>query len=182
MFTKAGKQAIQSMSVWTANNNQFNTIPMFPSASVRNTQNAERWVSYVNGNIVNSLSYIANYNSGIHLGSGTTTPTENDYALTSQITSGLTVTTTGITRGRDSSDRLYMECVLNVTNTSSANITIAEVGLVSGNVVCCNTSSATTAAANNILIDHTLLTSPVTIAPSDTAAIKYRITSDMTFS
>lgn len=182
MFTKAGKQAIQAMSVWTTVANQYNTIPMFPNSSVRNTTNAQRWISYVNGNLISTLNCVLNTNPGIHLGSGTVTPTENDYILTSQITSGISVIVSGIARGVDSSNRLYMELVLNVTNTSSSNITVSEVGLVSGNIQCCTSASATATQANNILLDHTLLDSPVTIAPSDTAAIKYRITSDMTFS
>lgn len=182
MYTKAGIQAIKSMTVWGNYSSQYTTIPMFPSSSIRNTANGERWISYVNGNLINSLSFVTNQNSGIVLGSGTTAPTENDYHLETQITSGIAVTVSGITRGVDSSDRLYMEVTLNVSNTSSSDITIAEVGLVSGNIMCASSSTSSSVGANNVMIDRTLLDSPVTIIPSGSAAIKYRIISDMTFS
>lgn len=182
MLTKAGKQALQTVATWTTQTNIYNTVPMFPSSSIRNTANQERWVSYLNNNLISAITIQNNAtNAGFHFGSGTTAATENDYKLESDITSGLTTVLGSSMRGVDSNGKPYMSFTFTVTNSGNSNITIGEIGLVSANVFCCTSSSATTAASNNVLIDRTVLDTPVTLAPNETSAIKYTITCDMSF-
>ena len=184
MLTKAGKQAIAVMPVCNGQNTSPNTVPMFPTDSIRNTSNQERWISYVSNALFNTFAFTNNAaNSGFHLGSGTTAPTENDYKMETDITSNVTCTLASTSRGVDSNGKQYMEFVYTVTNTAaSGNMTIGECGLVSSNINCCTSASATSASGNNILIDRTVLATPITIAPQGSAALKYRITCDMSFS
>ena len=181
MWTKAGKQALQTYAIWTQQNNTSNAKPMFPNSSIRNTSNQERWVSYVNGHLYSSCNYAANLNQGLHIGSGTTAPTENDYKLQTQITSGISVVLTGTVRGVDTNNLPYMDLTYTITNTSSSSITIAELGLVSQNIYCCTSSTATSATSNQVLLDRTLLSTPITFPANETAAVKYRITCEMNF-
>lgn len=181
MITKAGKQLLQTVPIWTNQNNVYNAKPMFPTESIRNTSNQERWVSWLNGILFNQVTIQYNAtNAGFHFGSGTTAPTENDYKMQTDITSGVSIILNTSERGIDSGV-LYMAYTFTVTNNSSANITIAEMGYVTGNASCCNSASATSASNNNVLIDRTLLDTPLTIAPRETAAITYKITCDMSF-
>jgi len=109
---------------------------------------------------------------GIHVGSGTTPPTENDYNLENQITSGLSGTST-FSYGIDNDGNAYMHVVLVIRNTSNADITISEIG--SFQVVRASSSQFSTGSASNqyVMFDRSLLPQPVTIAPGDYATIQY---------
>ena len=181
MLTRAGKQAVQTFVNWTTQDNSRNSIPMFPSASIRNTGNEERWVSAVTGNLLSSTNVVSNNWAGFQIGSGSTAPAETDYKLNTQITSGFSGSLSYTERGIDNGS-LYMEFGLLITNTGSSNLTVAEVGIVTNNIKCCNSSSATSASNQDVMIERTLLSSPVTIAPTETTLIKYRVTSSMSFS
>jgi len=184
MLTKAGKQAIAVMAVSNGQSTSQNAVPMFPTESIRNTQNLERWISSVNNALFNTFNFTNNgINAGFHLGSGTTAPTENDYKMQTDITSNVTCTLASMSRGVDSNGKQYMEFVYTITNTAaSGNMTVAECGIVSSNINCCTSASATSASGNNVLIDRTVLATPIVIAPQGSAALKYRITCDMSFS
>ena len=119
--------------------------------------------------------------AGFCFGTGSTAPTENDYILESQLTTGFTAVLTNTARGVDSNDKPYAEYTFTVTNTGSSTITISEIGIITNNAACCTSSTGTTASNNAVLIDRTLLDSAVTIAAGNSAAIKYRLTSDMIF-
>lgn len=181
MITKAGKQGIRTFVTWTGQNTTPNIKAMFPNEPIYNNQHQQRWICAVVSTFVTALNIQYNYNAGFSFGSGNTAPTEDDYFLESQITSGLSSVLTGSSRGVDSNGKLYMEYLFTVTNTSNANITIAEMGITSSWSVC-TSASATSASNNNILIDRTVLDTPVTIEPNNSAAIRYRITSDISFS
>lgn len=184
MLTKAAKQAIQTVPVWTGQNNTSNAKPMFPDTSIKNVDGTDRWVSFTNGNLLSSLNVITanNKNPGYHFGSGTNAESEDDYWLQTPITAYLNGVLNSIIRGVDSG-KPYMEATLTVTNTgTSSNITVAEIGIITGNIWACTSNSATSAAANNIMIDRTVLEQPIVLTPLQTAAIRYRITCDMSFS
>lgn len=181
MITKAGKQAIQTMTNQTSTNLAGSVKAMFPEDSIKNVDGNERQISHLNGNLVSSSNIVVNRNAGFSIGSGTTTPTENDFFLESQITSGYTMILTGATRNVDENNNLYMEFTFTITNNSSNTLTIAEIGLTTANIYCLNSSSATTGSTNNIMIDRTTFETPITIASTETAALRYRITSDMSF-
>ena len=182
MLTKAAKQAICTFASWNKSENAASSIAMFPNDSIRTTQNQERWISALDGALISTTSVVTNVAyPGFSIGSGTTPPTENDYNLESTITSGFTMVLSGSTRGIDSNGKFYMEFNFTITNTSGASMTVSEICLKTANARACSSPSATTATGTNIMVDRTLLTTPVTIANSGSASIKYRITSDMSF-
>ena len=181
MLTKAAKQLLQTVPIYSGLNNTNTAKPMFPNDRIKNTANQERWISFLQGNLMSSTNIVFNANAGFVFGTGSTAPTENDYILESQITSGITGVLTNTVRGIDTNNKPYIEFTFTVTNTGSSSISITEIGYVTGNAYCCTSSTATSAANNNVLIDRTLLDGAVTIAAGNSAAIKYRLTSDMTF-
>lgn len=181
MLTKAGKQALYTMTNWTANNNAQNAKAMFPEDSIRNTTNVQRWVSFVNGNLISHLNCVGNTYAGFSIGSGTTAVSDSDYFLENQITSGYSMTLIHSIRGLDISQKPYMEFWFIVENISANNMTIGEIGLTSTNIYCTNTASATSAGGNNVMIDRTVFENPITLSPQESCKVKYRITSDISF-
>lgn len=111
----------------------------------------------------------------IVVGNGTTAPTEEDYYLESPITSGLSVT--GLTGGsvRDNENKhIGSKIVYTLQNNSSSDITISELGLIQ--------ALATTVVSNTpsnpywFLMDRTVLSTPITIPPGETANISIKFT------
>lgn len=120
--------------------------------------------------VVNSSSY------GIRLGTGTTAPTENDYSLESVITSGLSASVNSSSI-RNSSGNIETIFAVTVTNTSTSDITIGEIGYYGLQPM--HTSEGSAASSNYaIMYDRTLLNAPVTIGAGDSATINYRITAN----
>lgn len=184
MLTKIAQQAIQTVPVWNGQNNTYNAKPMFPNDPVKNVDGTNRWVSFVNGNILSSINVITanNKNAGFHFGSGTNAESEDNYYLQTPITAYLSGVLNSFVRGVEGS-KPYMEATLTVTNTgTSSDITVAEIGIITGNIWVCTSNSATSASGNNMLFDRTILENPIVLTPLQTAAIRYRITCDMSFS
>lgn len=98
----------------------------------------------------------------IIIGSGTTPPTVDDYKLESQITSGIT----GSIASKFSDEGLLV-FTLTLNNTSSADITIGEVGYAAG----VPTSSSSSGAA--ALLERTVLDEPITIPAGGVGQILY---------
>ena len=102
---------------------------------------------------------------GVYFGSGSTPATKNDYKLESPITSGLTVVEPSPTPISCSENGKYeIMGVYTVTNSSDAEINIWEIGIV------------TQLCDWNVLMERTVLTEPVTIAPGKTKIINYKLT------
>ena len=186
MFTKAGRQAIHMFAVWPLVDDSNTRVPMVLQAqSIKNTSNETRWISWVIGTLFNNVDpvYIDSW-SGVSFGSGTTPPTLNDYKIESIFNNEqITATRTFVTRGLDTNNKPYMELTYVVTNKADTNITVSEIAVVSNNIVVCNeySSNPSWVGQNDILIDRTLLDTPVTISSGDSASIKYKITCDMSF-
>lgn len=111
--------------------------------------------------------------TGIHVGSGNTSATEDDYELDNQITSGLSGTTL-VTKSVENG-KLYLVLDVTLTNTSSGDITIKEIGYVQSHQYV--TTQGGSGLANNFpfLMERTVLDSPVTIPAGDFATIRYKI-------
>ena len=132
------------------------------------------------GNIVEiSFGDSASTGNGyIIIGSGSTPATENDYALESRITSGLSVVSYTPSKETDANGNVIKRFDFTLQNTSGSDITIAEVGIryyIQGY----RTGAGTTGSTKNgfILFERTVLSTPVTIAAGDAAAIRYTVES-----
>lgn len=113
-------------------------------------------------------------NYGIVFGSGDTPAALSDYKLASEITSGLSGAVTDST-GIDGNGNIYLNLDIVLTNTSSSDITIKEIGWC-GTLYCSTSVGATTGAAKYALVERTVLETPVTIAAGEYETIRYRIT------
>lgn len=111
--------------------------------------------------------------SGIHIGTGQTPATEEDYFLESKITSGVqagTVTTRG---GVDENGNPYIELSFMLSNATGADIVVREIGYVQGAALA-NTIGGSS-ANDNILLDRTVLSTPVTVPAGGEAVIRYTL-------
>lgn len=108
---------------------------------------------------------------GFRVGMGATPPTDQDYALDSVITAGLTGRVVSDTppATRDANGNVVSSWILTLQNTSSSDITVSEVGYY-GNQSCSNTDGG---VSSNQLVMYfrDVLNNPVTIAAGDTVAI-----------
>lgn len=106
---------------------------------------------------VSSLYFQTSFD-GFAIGSGTTPATEDDFKMENQITSGFSSPL-----GIRVDDGLH----LFVNNTGSSNLSISEIGLY-GNIP---DSARASGGANYILLMHTVLETPIVLAPNETAEI-----------
>lgn len=112
----------------------------------------------------------ANFHS-IYFGSGTSPVTREDYSL-KFVDSSLSVQNTKFT-GKDDSGRPYCKHVLLCTNVSSVSVTIAEIGYAPRMY---GVDESGSNHKDPVLMDRTLLSSPVTLAPGESCSIDYSIT------
>ena len=112
---------------------------------------------------------------GIHVGSGNTPPTTDDYTLESPITSGLSFS--AITKNFDADDNgnPFVELLFTVTNTSENTITIREISYVQGVSFSSAKGGNVNVNANSafITLDRTVLDEPIIIPVSGSADIRY---------
>ena len=102
---------------------------------------------------------------GILIGSGATPPTLDDYRLEAQITSGMTASNS---RGFDENGNPYT--IITLTNASDKAITVREIGVVGSGYY-----NAGSSGSKNVLLDRTILESPITIEPGGVGQITYTI-------
>ena len=112
--------------------------------------------------------------SGISIGTGTAPATEDDYQLEAPITSGVSGSVTGRSFGAESPQSPYVKYDLTITNTGSAPITVTEIGYKQQIRTSKNIES-TTGESGVILLDRSVLATPVTIAPGDAGVITYKL-------
>jgi hypothetical protein len=111
--------------------------------------------------------------TGIRVGSGNIEATGNDYKMDSMITSGLTSSNPTMTYGEDSGNP-YLEYLFTLTNTTGADIVVNEIGYVQS-VRTATSSGGSATIVTPILLDRTVLSTPVTVPANSSAAIKYRL-------
>ena len=107
---------------------------------------------------------------GVRLGTGDTPATVNDYKLSGTLITGYSFTAEVKTQNSAESDKIT--ATYTITNTSSSEITIKEVGIVAKMA---NTTS--TAQIQHMgLLERTVLDTPVTIPAGGVGQVVYTIT------
>lgn len=106
-------------------------------------------------------------NGGVVFGTGTTPPQLSDTTLSGDVVTGITVAN-AIT-GNVSENEAEITAIYTITNTSEADITIGEVGIVA------NLSSSASTASYKCLLERTVLETPITIAPGGVGQVTYTI-------
>lgn len=110
--------------------------------------------------------------AGISVGSGSTTPTENDYQLASPITSGLTGTV-AVSKDVDGSGNTSITYSVTLTNTSGSSIDISEIGYKQ-TIAASDSFKGTTATDRVFLLDRSVFDT-ITLAAGGQAVIDYKI-------
>lgn len=128
-----------------------------------------------------------NATTGVNIifGKGVTEPSKEDYKLTNQITSGLTlVGTIGKQVSYEEADdgRIIPTLILTIAlqNTSSSSITISEIGYTATFGVKASKTATSASTTPVFLLDHTLLKEPVTLDAGQFGTITYTLKSDLT--
>lgn len=124
------------------------------------------------GSVATNFSYT--FSPGVIVGSGNTPPTEDDYKLDTQITSGLTQSgSTTVVYGADSDGNPYKQMDMILQNTTASDIVIREVGYLQwleGSTVQYATTGNEQFPA---LLDRTLLETPLTVPANNVAVLRY---------
>lgn len=117
--------------------------------------------------------------NGIALGNGTTPATEDDFTMESLITDG-SIQFSSASAAYDSvNDVGYAYINMTITNTTSEDITISELGLfVSTRASDTKGGTVSTNYDYTVMVDHTILDTPITIAPNEAGIVQYRFEID----
>lgn len=180
MITRVARQALQSYLTWPALNTP-NTAKCLFSESIKNTAGTTMWFYYMGNKMIYRVDFSRSATtSGVVIGSGNTPPTQDDYMLENLITSASVIGVVNAVRLIDDGKPCL---IMNVTvmNESGETITIREIGLISYDYFCATSQTGGSASNQNVLVDRTLLTSPVTLASGDCTDIEYKIKVDMAF-
>ena len=176
MLTKNFKQVMKLVGVATTNNSD--SLGILPVTNYANTVRYARPVmqstfplGYYFSNIPNAAG------AGVVFGSGTTPATENDYNVESAILSGLSVPTPTVTYSYDN-EKVARKLTYAVTNTSSSSITISEIGW-RVKLNCTTSQGSGSTIEETVLMDRTVLDTPVTIPAGETRIIEYSIISTL---
>lgn len=112
-------------------------------------------------------------NGGQAFGTGDTPASEDDYTLESVITSGLSASAPSVTTEYDSENNCYFRrMTYTINNTSDADITIKEVGTYRG-IAYASTLGATGSSTKLLLVDRTVLDTPLTIPAGEAGVLRY---------
>lgn len=132
---------------------------------------------FTSSSFPNSVSKTVQINtlkgSGIHVGTGQTPATEEDYFIESKIASGLKAGSTTVRGGVDENGNPYVELSFMLSNTTGEDIVVREIGYVQGAALA-NTIGGSS-ANSNILLDRTVLSTPVTVPAGGEAVIRYTL-------
>lgn len=125
----------------------------------------------------NPMSFNAQ-NTGVSIGTSDTPATDEDYVLGNTITSGISATCTTTKSEEDGIPCTTLNMVL--SNSTNADIIVKEVGLKC-TVTVANTAGGTASSNRVILVDRTVLETPVTVPARGNAAVFYKLKTDYNF-
>lgn len=170
MITNHFKALQKALLLWGGNSNLYGTY------FYKNIQGQDRYQSGYAYTPQPWAIASSNTAAGIHLGSGTTAPTADDYCLESDVTADVAASVTSTTRTKGANGDWSQTVNVTVTNTSDSPVTIAEIGYY-GSVRGGTTEGGTSSTSTNMvtMFDRTLLTTPVTIPVGAAATITYTI-------
>lgn len=170
MITNHFKSLQRSLLLWGGNSNLYGTYHYL------NIQGQDRYQSgytYTPQPWAVASSVTA---AGIHLGSGTTAPTADDYCLEEDRTVDVTAQVTSVIRTKNAGGDWSQAVAITVTNTTGEPVTIAEVGYY-GSVRGATSEESTSSSNTNMVVmfDRTLLDTPIAIPVGDAATITYTV-------
>lgn len=129
--------------------------------------------NWPSANPTTTLRIATSTSSGIWIGSGTTSPTAEDYTLEARITSGVSGSCSISDDFFDNDGNPILKMVVTLSNNGSADITVSEIGFFQQLNAATSISSSGTAQV--FMIDRTILNEPVTIPAGESVAITYTL-------
>lgn len=113
--------------------------------------------------------------AGVYFGTDPTPATEDDYTLGAVITSGLSISNQGYPTIVQESDDVYsVFAVYTIENTTSSSINIYEIGLFTP------INTAVSDTMYPVLMEHTVLDVPISIAAGESKSVTYKLTFNQT--
>ena len=165
------KNFYKMLAAMMANLQDF-TATSFNGSTV--TMNEYNWENRFEWNVLlSNLQKSANSSNGVVLGNGDTPPTFEDYTLAGDLISNFVFTASVSTLKTDGSG-VTIRALYTITNNNSSEITIKEIGLIV-NGTQFNSGSGPD-AKNKIILDRTVLDTPVTIPAGGIGQVVYTIT------
>lgn len=177
MLTKGGR--IITSNVFNDSNGRV--IPVVNYASLtkttfkaKDTSGTEYYFVPKGGYYLDQLRLnMTDGNGGQAFGTGDTPPTEDDYTLESVITSGITAGAPTASTEFDSVNNRYIRrLTYTINNVSDSDITIKEVGTYRG-IAYASTLGATGSSTKILLVDRTVLDTPLTIPAGEAGVLRY---------
>lgn len=122
--------------------------------------------------------YIQNADhGGVYFGAGSTPATKEDYCLEAPITSGLTITNpSALTWENGGNGKYTVAADYLVRNTTESDINIGEIGVFVSAHYNSYTNLGNSTENNVLLMERTVLETPVTIPAGEARLIEYKIT------
>lgn len=114
---------------------------------------------------------------GVYFGAGTTPATKEDYKLEKLITTGLSITSgTSVAWTDDGNGKHTAAADFIIRNTSSEEISISEIGIFTPVGTETDKKPDDYVKPYYVLMERTVLTEPITIAPGEPKVVTYKIT------
>ena len=180
MLTKIGRE------LWLSNAGS-NVLPSLylnkghtPWRTISSSDNKYFGDYVVNHSLSTRVSSINNTSTnGIAFGNGTTPASEDDYTMENLVSAGTVQFLSAVVAYDETNNKVYTYVNINITNSTSDDITISELGLFV-TARASNTPGSDVDNNNNytVMVDHTILDAPITIAPSEVGIIQYRFEID----
>lgn len=173
MFTKWFKNCLKAAIAGAGGGSAFD-LP------VKGVGNVMYYAGYIGYPYSAVTTFVLNATArGIHVGTGDTPATEDDYCMESPITAGLAGTVT-ITKSIDANGCPFVTYNVVLSNSTASDIVVKEVGFIQSEYLG-NTAAATSLTDRYVLIDRTVLDTPVTVPANGNAAIYYTLKTSYDF-
>lgn len=125
-----------------------------------------------------STNLFSNNNPGVYFGTGSTPAHKSDYKLENPITSGLAITNSNSVEVNSGDGNYTISTDYIVRNTTDSEINIYEIGAFGP--ICTYSGYYSANSMGNtwsmVLMERTVLTEPITIAPGESKLVTYRLT------
>lgn len=175
MITKWAKnvllESVQDLIIPAVDNSQAGNKGFAAAKTVENNDVFINAFAYYHGY---SFKASTSYNSdGIWVGTGNTPSTENDYFLESPVTSGCTGTTAKQSIYDATTNSIINRMIVTITNNTDSDLIISEIGKTCVFDTASTKGGSVNYGRKGVLIDRTILDSPITIPSGESGVIHY---------
>lgn len=184
MITDNGKKAMLITMLYSSgSSNNIFLVPVKVTAGyTAYLSNACSSSNMFPRNIYDSVNFPSTNTNGlgILIGSGTTPASSSDYNMESVFKNDSHLSSSNLVIAFDYSvpNKYAKIFTFTVTNGGTDSVTVGELGYVQSMNI--GTQGSTATNSNYLLLDHTLLDTPVTIPAGESATITYRMEIDLT--